>query len=210
MTAVTAALPPGPPGGATAKASPATFSSTPDLDLATRHRYGDPEAFNEVYRDYSQMVFNLAFRMAGSDERAEDFTQEIFLRIYRHLGRFSGRSTLKTWIYRVAINHCRSRLSRRRFFFLPLAEEQEDQPGAQLLDTNRDPEDMALARDAGRQVSLALSGVKARFREAVVLRDLEGLSYEEIADILKVRIGTVRSRIARGRDQLRSLLEKST
>ena len=192
------------------QASPASFSSTPDLDLATRHRYGDSAAFDEVYRQYAQMVFNLAFRMAGSDERAEDFTQEIFLRIYRHLGRFNGRSTLKTWIYRVAINHCRSRLSRKRFFFQPLAEEQDDQSGVVLLDKHRGPEDLALAQDAERQVSRALRQVKPVFREAVVLRDLEGLTYEEIADILKVRIGTVRSRIARGREQLRLILEKPT
>lgn len=198
MTAVTAAEP-----------SPASFSSTPDLDLATRHRYGDPEAFNQVYRDYAPMVFNLAFRMAGSDERAQDFSQEIFLRIYRHLARFSGRSTLKTWIYRVAINYCRSRLSRRRFFFQPLTEE-KDQGAVQLPDGNRGPEDLALAHDARRQVSDALAEVKAPFREAVVLRDLEGLSYEEIAEVLKVRIGTVRSRIARGREQLRTILERST
>jgi RNA polymerase sigma-70 factor (ECF subfamily) len=156
------------------------------------------------------MVFNLAFRMAGSDEKAEDFTQEIFLRIYRHLARFNGRSTLKTWIYRVAVNHCRSRLSRRRLFLQPLAEEQEDQAGVQVPDTKRDPEDLALARDAERQVACGLARVKARFREAVVLRDLEGLSYEEIADILKVRMGTVRSRIARGREQLRQILERPT
>lgn len=188
--------------------SPATFSSTPDLDLAVRHRYGDPAAFDEVYRQYAPMVFNLAYRMAGSEERAEDFTQEVFLRIYRHLGRFSGRSTLKTWVYRVAVNHCRSRLSRRRFFFQPLAEEQDDETGVQVRDSGRDPEDLALASDAGRQIGRALRHLKPVFREAVVLRDLEGLTYEEIAEILKVRIGTVRSRIARGREQLRLALEK--
>ncbi len=194
---------------AAAEASPASLSSTPDLDLATRHRYGDREAFDEVYRQYARMVYNLALRMAGSEERAEDYTQEVFLRVYRHLGRFNGRSTLKTWIYRVAINHCRSRLSRKRFFFQPLAEEQDDQAGVQLLELGRDPEDLALARDASLQVSRALARVKPVFREAVVLRDLEGLTYEEIAEVLKVRIGTVRSRIARGRDQLRKVLERS-
>lgn len=190
--------------------SSAAFSSTPDLDLAVRHRYGDPKAFDEVYQQYSKMVYNLAFRMAGTSEKAEDFTQEIFIRIYRHLGRFNGRSTLKTWVYRVAINHCRSKLSRRRFFFQPLAEEQDEEQGVQLVDDKRDPEDLMLARDAEARIRRGLRQVKPVFREAVILRDLEGLAYDEIAEILKVRIGTVRSRIARGREQLRVILEQMT
>ncbi len=186
-----------------------TLSSDSDLDLATRHRYGDPEAFGEVYRRFAQMVYNLAYRMAGDAEEAEDLTQEVFLRIHRHLGRFSGRSALKTWVYRVTLNHCRSKLGRRRHPTQGLAEE-NDGEGAQLVDGGRGPEEQALARDAGRQVSEALRQVKPVFREAVVLRDLEGLSYDEIARVLKVRIGTVRSRIARGRERLRIALEKTT
>lgn len=189
------------------EAAAAAAGSNPDLDLALRHRYGDETAFEEIYRRFAPMVYNLAFRMAGRAERAEDFTQEIFLRVFRHLARFNGRSTLKTWVYRVALNHCRSRLSRKRFFFQPLADENEDE-GVELPDPGRGPEDRALARDAGRRVHHALSRVKPVFREAVVLRDLEGLSYEEIAEILGIRIGTVRSRIARGREQLRGQLEE--
>ena len=191
-----------------ATTAPSTLSSNPDLDLAERHRYGDEEAFGEVYKRFVGLVFNLAMRMAGKAEEAEDLTQEIFLRIYRHLGRFSGRSTLKTWIYRVALNHCRSKLGRKKYPTQPLAEENEGE-GIHLVDERRGPEEKALASDAAQTVSLALRQLKPRFREAVVLRDLEGLSYEEIADILDVRIGTVRSRIARGRDRLRVILEKT-
>ncbi len=186
-----------------------SLSSNPDLDLATRHRYGDPQAFEEVYGRFAKMVFNLAYRMSGTAEEAEDLAQEVFLRIHRHLGRFNGRSALKTWVYRVTLNHCRSKLGRKRYPSQPLAEE-NDGEGVRLVDEGRSPEDLALARDAGRQVSLALRQVKPVFREAVVLRDLQGLSYEEIAEILKVRIGTVRSRIARGRERLRIVLEKSS
>ena len=184
-----------------------SLSTHSDLDLATRHRYGDAEAFEEVYRRFAQMVFNLAYRMSGTAEEAEDLAQEVFLRIYRHLGRFNGRSALKTWVYRVTLNHCRSKLGRKRYPTRPLAEE-NDGVGARLVDDGRSPEELALASDAGRRVMAALRQVKPVFREAVVLRDLEGLSYDEIASILKVRIGTVRSRIARGRDRLRIVLEK--
>ncbi len=186
-----------------------SLSSNPDLDLATRHRYGDPQAFEEVYDRFAQMVFNLAYRMSGAAEEAEDLAQGVFLRIHRHLGRFNGRSALKTWVYRVTLNHCRSKLGRKRYPSQPLAEE-NDGEGVRLVDESRSPEDLALARDAGRQVSLALRQLTPVFREAVVLRDLQGLSYEEIAEILKVRIGTVRSRIARGRERLRIVLENTT
>lgn len=186
-----------------------SLSSTPDLDLARRHRYGDSSAFEEVYRQYVQMVFNLCLRMVGNREEAEDLAQEVFLRIHRHLGRFSGRSALKTWIYRVTINYCRSKLSRKRWFMRSIKEEDEE-GGVQLEDTARGPEDHTLANDDARTVMKALMNVKPKFREAVVLRDLEGMSYDEIAEVLKVRIGTVRSRIARGRDQLRTVLDKST
>ena len=82
-------------------------------DLALRHRYGDPEAFEEVYRRFAEMVFGLALTMSGDREEAADLTQETFLRVYRHLGRFRGRSSLKTWIYRITVNCCRTGLRKR-------------------------------------------------------------------------------------------------
>jgi RNA polymerase sigma-70 factor (ECF subfamily) len=174
-----------------------------DQDLVDRHRYGDAAAFEEIYQRFSTMVYNLALRLAGDPEEAADLTQEIFLRIYRHLGKFRGRSTLKTWIYRVAVNHCRRRLGRRHLEAAELSPAVE----AVLADRRRGPEERALASDAGRQLELALAAVKPVFREAVVLRDLEELSYAEIAEVLGVRVGTVRSRIARGREALRQVLE---
>ena len=177
-----------------------------DIDLVERHRYGDVEAFEEIYQRYEAMVFNLALRLSGDPGEAQDLTQEAFLRVYRHLGRFQGRSSLKTWIYRVAVNSCRSRLGRRRWRSIPISEENPDE-GLVLVDSRRSPEQRAMAAASGRRVLEGLARLPARFREAVVLRDLEGLSYQEIAEVLKVRVGTVRSRIARGRRKLRDVLE---
>ncbi|HMB55157.1 MAG TPA: sigma-70 family RNA polymerase sigma factor [Thermoanaerobaculia bacterium] len=178
-----------------------------DLEIVERHRLGDPEAFAEVFREHEETVYNVALRMSGDPFDAADLAQETFLRIYRHLAKFKGRSALKTWIYRVALNHCRSKLSRRRLPMQPLlgpdGETERDLP-----DPARGPEERAVASDEGRRVMAALAELPVAFREAVVLRDLEGLSYEEIAEVLKVRIGTVRSRIARGRDKLRTVLEE--
>jgi RNA polymerase sigma-70 factor, ECF subfamily len=177
-----------------------------DVALVERHRCGDAQAFDEVYARFAEMVYNLAFRLSGNYEEAADLTQEVFLRIYRHLGSFGGRSSLKTWIFRIAINHCRDRLSRWRPLTQPIGSDIGEGEIA-YPDPARGPEELAVARDEGRRVCEGLSRLPQTFREAVVLRDIEGLSYEEIADVLGVRIGTVRSRIARGREQLRALLE---
>ncbi len=152
------------------------------------------------------MVYNLAFRLSGNREEAADLTQEIFLRVYRYLGSFGGRSSLKTWIFRIAVNHCRDRLSRWHPPTQPIGEE-TGEGVAVYADPARGPEELAVAADEKRRVEQALTCLPQVFREVVVLRDIEGLSYEEIAEVLGVRIGTVRSRIARGREQLRSLLE---
>ena len=178
-----------------------------DVELVERHRCGDLQAFDEVYTRFGEMVYNLAARLSGNREEAADLTQEIFLRVYRHLGSFGGRSTLKTWVFRIAVNHCRDRLSRH----VPPMQSIDDgleAGGVAVADPARGPEELAVAADEGRRVTHALARLPQVFREAVVLRDLEGLSYEEIAEVLRVRVGTVRSRIARGREQLRLLLEE--
>jgi RNA polymerase sigma-70 factor (ECF subfamily) len=177
-----------------------------ELDLIERHRIGDPTAFDEIYAQHEKMVFNLALRMTGSPEDAAELTQEVFLRVYRHLERFRGGSTLKTWVFRIALNCCRSRFRRRRLIF------REPVPGddgalERIADPRADPESDALNRGLGERLDAALGRVPRAFREAVVLRDVHGFSYQEIGEILRIRIGTVRSRIARGRERLRRMLE---
>ena len=182
-----------------------------DLELVDRHRFGDARAFDEIYYRYAQMVYNLALRLCGDSELAADLTQEIFLRVFRYIGQFRGHSSLKTWIFRIAVNHCRSSLGRRHLLTQPFADEPGEGGvlGLNLPDPSRGPEELAVAADDTRRVAAGLSLLPPKFREAVVLRDLEGLSYDEIAEVLGVRIGTVRSRIARGREQLRAHLEAS-
>jgi len=184
--------------------SAAASAYSADRTLVERHLWGDPRAFEELYREHAEMVYNLALRLSGDPDRAADLSQEVFLRVHRHLAKFRGRSSLRTWIYRVTVNHCRSRLRRRQLATRSLAAAGER--AACLPDPRRGPEERAVAGDQGRLVTAALRELPVSFREAVVLRDLEGLAYEEIAEVLGVRIGTVRSRIARGRRQLRALL----
>jgi len=176
-----------------------------ELDLVRRHRAGDPRAFEEIYASYADLVFNLVARLAGRRDEAADLAQEVFLRLHRYLGSFRGESSLKTWIYRVTLNHCRSRLRRRLPLELPL----ETQEGGAIdpPDERPTPEERALRGDQTRRIERALAALPLKFRVAVVLRDVEGLDYAEIATALGVPVGTVRSRLARGRDQLRTLLE---
>jgi RNA polymerase sigma-70 factor (ECF subfamily) len=175
-----------------------------ERNLVDRHRYGDASAFDDLYHRFSSMVYNLSLRLAGDPALAEDLSQEVFIRIYRGLGRFQCQSSLKTWVYRVCLNHCRTRLgrrSRRQRFELP------EDPERQVADPSAGPEEDAMSSDARRVLAAALPEIDPVYREAVVLRDLEELSYVEIAAVLEIPVGTVRSRIARGRDQLRSYLE---
>ncbi len=180
-----------------------------ELDLVERHRLGDPQAFEEIYRQHDKMVFNLALRMTGDREDAAELTQEVFLRVYRHLERFRGRSTLKTWVFRIAINCCRNHFRRRKLPFLDPGPAAEDAI-TRAADPRPDPEQDALNRSLGDRLDAALGQLPRVFREAVVLRDVHGLAYDEISRVLRVRIGTVRSRIARGRDRLQRLMEDET
>jgi RNA polymerase sigma-70 factor (ECF subfamily) len=177
-----------------------------EVTLAERHRYGDEKAFEEVYARYGPMIHNLSLRMAGDSSDAADLTQEIFLRVYRHLGKFKGRSSLKTWIFRVGLNCCRSRLRRRSLLRARFPEADVRQLD-NVEDLSRSPESRAMAADSASQVTAALARLPLVYREAVVLRDIQGLSYLEIAEVAGVRVGTVRSRIARGRLRLREFLE---
>lgn len=182
------------------------MAETTDLDLAQRHRYGDEGAFDEVYERFGTMVYNLALRWCGEPEEAADLSQEAFLKIHRHLAGFRGRSSLKTWIYRVTLNCCRSRYKRQQSWrsrVLPVSDEKLQN----LPDRHRSPEERAIARGTVRSIEEALGELPTIYREAIVLRDLEGLTYEEISRVSGLRLGTVRSRIARGRDRLRALLE---
>lgn len=174
--------------------------------LVELHRIGDRQAFDEVYRRFESMVFNLALRMAGDEDVAAEIAQETFLRIYRHLGRFRGRSSLKTWIYRITLNCCRTHLRRRhrRRTALPGAPPAELD---RLPDPRSGPEERVLTHDLSERLAAAVALLPLPFREAVILRDVQGLSYDEIARALGVRLGTVRSRIARGRERLRDLWE---
>lgn len=186
--------------------------------LVARLRAGETAAFEELVCEYQPLVYALTLRILGNSEDARDATQETFLKIYRHLERFRGEASLKTWVCKVAINqaHTSDRWWRRRrrdvTDSLDLEPEEQGRLGAltaaTLADEAASPESLTLSRERCREIQRALGEVKKDFRIAVVLRDIEGMSYEEIACILEISVGTVKSRIARGREMLREVLQR--
>jgi RNA polymerase sigma-70 factor (ECF subfamily) len=184
--------------------------------LIARLKAGELAAFEELVEEFQPLVYALCYRILNDNEDARDAAQETFLKIYRHFPHFRGEASLKTWICRIAINQARSseRWWRRRFrretvsLDAPsgLAGNIELAPRDYLSSNGASPETEALMRERGRYLERALTGLKKDFRIAVVLRDIEGLSYEEIAYVTETSIGTVKSRIARGREMLREAM----
>jgi RNA polymerase sigma-70 factor (ECF subfamily) len=181
-----------------------------DERAVSRFLAGDVLGFEQIVRHYSGMVFSLAARLVGPMD-AEDIVQETFLRAWHGLERFRGESSLKTWLYAIALNRARARhgrLARLRAVFTQ-GRTKEDDPFASLdnaADPALSPEENTLITERRRRLREALRTLPDEFRTAVVLRDLEGLSYEEVAGVLGVPIGTVRSRLARGRALLKEKL----
>ena len=190
---------------------------TPDDQFLERLRRGEAAAYERLVAEHSGDVYALLFRLTSDAEEARDLTQETFLRAFQSINRFRGDASLKTWIYRIAINQARNRWRwwrrRRRDVTVSLdaTDDHRERPLAATLPTDNSlsPEQETLARERESQLREALLGLRSSFREAVILRDVEGFSYEEIAATLQISIGTVKSRIARGRLELRRQLEGS-
>lgn len=179
-----------------------------------RLKTGENAAFDDLIELYSSDIYALLYRLTENAEEASDLTQETFLSALNGIKGFRGDAGLKTWLYRIAINHSRNRFRwwkrRRRDVTVSLDDEvgQAERRVEEIIpDTGRSPEDSAIADERERALAAALSSLPDIFREAVVLCDLEELSYEEIASSLGMNIGTVKSRIARGREELRRKLK---
>lgn len=168
----------------------------------------DQEYFEELVRRHHAQVFNIAYRMTGNRADAEDLTQDAFLKAYRSFGRFQRDLPFVNWIYPIVRNLYIDTLRRRPKQRI-LSLQEEDDEGLQTIeipDWDADPARATLSAEFGRQLQKALAKLPAEFRAAVVLCDIEGMSYEEIAEAMGSSPGTVRSRIHRGRRLLRSHL----
>jgi RNA polymerase sigma-70 factor (ECF subfamily) len=183
-----------------------------DSTLLQGLRDGVDAAYEELLARFQQPVYNLAVRLLSDPSDASDVVQEVFLKVFRNVGSFRGQSSLKTWVYRITVNeayNARRWFQRHRRGEVGLEEEHEDSrsPLDSLADGGRSAYDRVFDRERHVMLEGALRRINPAFREAVVLRDIADMSYEEIAQMLNVSLGTVKSRILRGRDALRRELE---
>lgn len=174
---------------------------------------GDSESFERIVIAYQQRIFNLAYRLLGDKEEAEDLTQEVFLNVYKHLPSFRGDAQFSTWIYQVALNHCRNRFKYLKRRFHQSTESLDDplQGGEgdlerELPDEADIPEEALHRRQVQRLVQRAVQLLRPDYREIIVLRDIQELSYQEISEVLGLPEGTIKSRLHRARWELKELL----
>lgn len=179
-----------------------------DAWLVEGLRTGEERAYEVLITTFQQPVYNLVSRLLNDPTDASDVVQEVFLKVFRKIGAFRGESSLKTWIYRIAVNEA---YNYQRWFGRHRRQEvglDGDEEGnlsyyQRLSDPGRSPYDCVADNEQHALVEQAVGRLNPSFRSAVVLRDIEELSYEEIADVLQVALGTVKSRILRGREALR-------
>lgn len=180
-------------------------------------RSADERAYEALIQRFEQPIFNIISRLLDDPADAADVVQEVFLKVFRNVTAFRGESSIKTWIYRIAVNEARNQRRwfsrhRRREVKLETGEPGDIYSGGQrnyqefLPDPGRSPFEVTLDHETQTLIETALAEVNPKFRAALVLREIEGLSYEEIAEILEISLGTVKSRILRGREALKKQL----
>lgn len=188
-------------------------SSANDLFIE-RLRQGDAKAFDTLVNRYAPEVYSLLLRITEDTEEASDLTQETFLRALKSIKKFRGDAELKTWLFRIAINQSKNRFrwwknrKREKTVSLDAPVGESETPMSETIETHfANPEENTLRNEREKFLFAALNELQDIFRDAVILCDIEGLSYEEIANVLDINIGTVKSRIARGRLELRKRLK---
>ena len=193
------------------------LSADTEAQLVARLLERDERAFNTLVREYERRIFALVLRMIGNRAEAEDLAQEVFVQVFKAIGSFRGESKLSTWIYRIAVNLCKNR---SKYLRVRHSDDQRELGSVEERIGTRDAAGANVAQVAGpdevmagKQVELivqhAILELEPSFRECLVLRDVEDLSYEEIGVITGLPEGTVKSRIHRARGQLREIVERA-
>jgi RNA polymerase sigma-70 factor (ECF subfamily) len=182
--------------------------------LIERCKAGDRMAFDELISGHQERVLNTAYRLMGNYEEALDLTQEVFLNCFRKIGSFKGDSALSTWLYRITVNTAKNRwkyqqsrgMNKMHSLDAPMNSEDEERV-KQVPDVQPTPRKVASDREAMSFMESQIQRLNGEHREVLVLRYLEELSYEDIAEILRISLGTVKSRIHRARNELRDMMQ---
>jgi len=163
---------------------------------------GEVEGFEMLVRKYQDRVLNIVYSLLGQDRESEDIAQEVFLKVYHNIGSFRQRSQFSTWLYRIVVNTAYDFLRKRKNFV------SDGTVAEETLATDDGPADTLLKKEREAMLEQALANIPLKYRSALVLKDIEGLSYSQISEVLGCSIGTVESRIYRGRQFLKEYLFK--
>ncbi|OYY94750.1 MAG: RNA polymerase sigma factor RpoE [Hydrogenophilales bacterium 28-61-23] len=181
-----------------------------DLQLVERVRQGDQQAFRILVEKYQRKILRLLSRMVRDQTEIEDIAQEAFIKAYRALPQFRGDAAFYTWLYRIAVNTAKNYLSSRGRAMQTVSDQainEDDEPDERLVAQEiGNPETELLSKQVAIAINQAVDALPQELREAITLREIEGMSYEEIADTMTCPIGTVRSRIFRAREAIAAKL----
>jgi RNA polymerase sigma-70 factor (ECF subfamily) len=185
-----------------------------DVLLVRAFQAGDKSAFDELALRHKDRVFNLCFRLLGDEQEANDSAQDVFVKIYRSLKKFRLEASFSTWLYRIGVNTCKNRLKSREYRYRKKMvrihnPEEAEKGGAyeDLMDEAQSPVMEIEKKERTMMIHRAIQSLPNDYKAVVVLRDVEGLSYEEIAGVTGLKLGTVKSKLARARMDLREKLK---
>jgi len=187
-------------------------SASKDVELINAFKAGEKSAFDELVLNHKDKVFNLCYWFVGDYQDANDLAQDVFFKAFKALKNFRFESAFSTWIYRITVNTCKNRLNslqyrlKKKFVHLNNTAAKSN-PGVELADESSSPEGELWRKEKSRLIQIAINALPAEKKAVVVLRDIEGLSYEEISSVTGFNLGTVKSKLARARRDLREKLK---
>lgn len=182
-----------------------------EIILIKKSQKGDVDAFEALISDNTRFVYNIALKMLKNKEDAEDLSQEALIKVYKNIDSFNMDSSFKTWMYRIVVNTCLDHMRKNKTTVVSIdkpIKTEHNEFQVDLEDKRPTPEEIFERKETQKLIISALNQLDDSFKTAIILRDINDFSYEEISDILTCSMGTVKSRISRGRQKLREIIEK--
>ncbi len=178
-----------------------------DLSLIDRFKGGDQSAFEQLVLKYQDKIYNLCRYMLGNTHDAEDAAQDTFIKAYRNLNNFRPEASFYTWLYRIAVNTCLDYKKRPFFESLFRKSDEDEDYILEPVSDEPSPEKLYESKQIGLALLKSIGQLPLKLRTVIILKEIEGLSYEEIAEVLDISVGTVKSRISRAREELKVLMK---